>query len=105
MVTGKLIKELRIKKGITQEELAELTNLSSRTIQRIENQEVDPHAYTLQMIAKALDVDINVFTDKKSGNGNQANEENNNNWLALIHLSGLFLLFFSNRTHLEQEKR
>ncbi len=54
MKTGKIIKELRIKKGMTQEELAEMTELSARTIQRIENGEVDPRSYTLQMIAKAL---------------------------------------------------
>ncbi|MFZ2340634.1 MAG: helix-turn-helix transcriptional regulator [Bacteroidales bacterium] len=57
METGKLIKELRIKKGMTQEELADKTEVSARTIQRIENGEVDPRAYTLQMIAKALEVD------------------------------------------------
>jgi len=32
MKTGILIKELRIKKGLTQEELAEMTELSARTI-------------------------------------------------------------------------
>ncbi|MPQ47738.1 helix-turn-helix domain-containing protein [Marinifilum sp. N1E240] len=32
METGKLIKELRIKKGLTQEELAGRTEISSRTI-------------------------------------------------------------------------
>lgn len=46
METGKIIKDLRIKKGITQEELAGLTELSARTIQRIENGDVDPRAYT-----------------------------------------------------------
>ena len=53
MKTGLVIKELRIKKGLTQEELADKTELSARTIQRIENGEVDPRAYSLQMIAKA----------------------------------------------------
>ena len=62
METGKLIKELRIKKGMTQEELADKTEVSTRTIQRIENGDVDPRAYTLQMIAKALDVDFILQT-------------------------------------------
>jgi len=62
METGKLIKELRIKKGMTQEELADKTEVSARTIQRIENGDVDPRAYTLQMIAKALDVDFILQT-------------------------------------------
>lgn len=94
MKTGKLIKELRIKKGMTQEELAERTELSARTIQRIENGEVDPRAYTLQMIAKALDVDYDLFVESESGEKIELQEDNNNIWLALIHLSGLFLLIF-----------
>ena len=44
MKTGHLIKTLRLKKGITQEELAEKTEISVRTIQRIENGDVDPRA-------------------------------------------------------------
>lgn len=93
MKTGKLIKELRVKKGMTQEELAEKTELSARTIQRIENGEVDPRAYTLQMIAKALDVDYELFVETDSGVEEELQEEKENNWLALMHLSGLFLLF------------
>ena len=38
----KRVKELRIKKGLSQEELAENTGLSIRTIQRIENGENTP---------------------------------------------------------------
>jgi len=94
METGKLIKELRIKKGITQEELTDLTELSARTIQRIENGEVDPRAYTLQMIAKALEVDFSIFTENESDGNEDSEEVNKRNWLALIHLSGLLPLFF-----------
>ena len=94
METGKLIKELRIKKGMTQEELADKTEVSSRTIQRIENGEVDPRAYTLQMIAKALDVDFSVFTEDKPDEKKDMDMESKRTWLALIHLSGLFPLFF-----------
>lgn len=94
METGKLIKELRIKKGMTQEELAELTELSARTIQRIENGEVDPRAYTLQMIAKALDVDFSIFIENESNEDKDLENVNKRNWLALIHLSGLLPIFF-----------
>ena len=94
METGKLIKKLRIKKGITQEELADLTELSARTIQRIENGEVDARAYTLQMIARALEVDFSIFTENVSGGNEDSEEVNKRNWLALIHLSGLLPLFF-----------
>jgi len=51
---------------MTQEELADKTEVSARTIQRIENGEVDPRAYTLQMIAKALEVDYNLFVVNES---------------------------------------
>jgi len=61
--TGELIKELGIKRGMTQEVLADNTEVSVITIQRIENGEVDPRAYTLQMIAKALEVDFSMFFD------------------------------------------
>jgi len=93
METGKLIKELRIKKGITQEELADRTELSARTIQRIENGEVDPRAYTLQMIAKALEVEFSIFTENVSDGDEDFEDLNKRNWLALIHLSGILPLF------------
>ena len=93
METGKLIKELRIKKGLTQEELADRTEVSARTIQRIENGEVDPRAYTLQMIAKALDVNFSLFVDDSNDN-KEIQEVNNNNWLGILHLSGLLPIFF-----------
>jgi transcriptional regulator with XRE-family HTH domain len=89
METGKLIKELRIKKGLTQEELAEKTEVSARTIQRIENGEVDPRAYTLQMIAKALDVDFSILIENESDESKEIQRFANNNWLGLLHLSGI----------------
>lgn len=88
MTTGQLIKNLRDQKGITQEELAGKTGLSVRTIQRIENGEVDPRAYTLQTIAEALEVEY-VFLNS-SGTANQ--RFNPNIWLPLLHLSGMFIL-------------
>lgn len=93
METGKLIKELRIKKGLTQEELADMTEVSARTIQRIENGEVDPRAYTLQMIAKALDVEYSLFVDETTVD-KEMQVYNNNRWYGLLHLSGLLPLFF-----------
>jgi transcriptional regulator with XRE-family HTH domain len=94
MKTGLRIKELRIKKGLTQEELADLTELSARTIQRIENGEVDPRAFTLQMIAKALDVDFSLFVEDEAEDNKELKEIGSKNWSALIHLSGLLPLIF-----------
>lgn len=104
METGKQIKELRIKKGMTQEELADKTEVSSRTIQRIENGEVDPRAYTLQMIAKALDVDFSLFIENESAESIEIQKSKNNNWFGLLHLSGLLPLFFPSLLIWHQKK-
>ncbi len=56
---AKKIKELRTKKGFSQEELANLTNLSLRTIQRIEGGETEPRGDTLKRLANAFDVTPN----------------------------------------------
>jgi len=94
MKTGKLIKELRTKKGMTQEELADKTEVSARTIQRIENGEVDPRAYTLQMIAKALEVDYNLFVENEPDEDQEIQQADINNWLGLLHFSGIIPLIF-----------
>lgn len=91
MKTGQLIKELRLKKGITQEDLAAKTDISVRTIQRIENGDVDPRAYTLQSIAAALEVDFAVLANSEP-ELKVTDEKENSKWLPLMHLSGLFLL-------------
>jgi len=94
ITTGQLIKDLRLKKGITQEELAAKTNISVRTIQRIENGKVDPRAYTLHTIASALEVDFEelINCDKAASEGSRLNKSSI--WLPLLHLSGLFILLF-----------
>ncbi len=51
---GARIAEARKAKGWTQEELAEQTNLTVRTIQRLENQANTPRLHTLRLIAQAL---------------------------------------------------
>ena len=51
---GQKIAELRKEKGLTQEELVDLCNISVRTIQRIETGEVTPRSYTVKTILSAL---------------------------------------------------
>ncbi|NUY79287.1 helix-turn-helix transcriptional regulator [Flavobacterium sp. MAH-1] len=41
---AKKVASLRIEKGLTQAELAEMCNVTVRTIQRIESAEVEPEA-------------------------------------------------------------
>jgi len=49
-----LVKEGRIAKGFTQKELSELTNISTRSIQRIENGELTPRLYTIKTLSATL---------------------------------------------------
>jgi transcriptional regulator with XRE-family HTH domain len=79
---------------MTQEELADKTEVSARTIQRIENGEVDPRAYTLQMIAKALEVDYELFVENEPNEEQEIQQVNANNWLGLLHISGFIPLIF-----------
>ena len=78
---GLRVTELRLQKGLTQEELAEECEISPRTIQRIEGREVDPCTYTLQCLSKSLEFDFLADSD--------ANE---NLWLAALHLSSIFCI-------------
>jgi transcriptional regulator with XRE-family HTH domain len=94
MTTGELIKELRIKKGMTQEELAAKTDISVRTIQRIENGEVDPRAYTLHAISAALDIEYEFLNNNIDIDYKFEREKESKLWLPIMHLSGLFLLLF-----------
>jgi len=64
------IKNLRIRKGLSQEELAEVSGLSLRTIQRIENGETEPRGDSLKRLATAFEVspdeilDWDIYEDK-----------------------------------------
>ncbi len=51
---GSLVKQGRIKKGYTQQQVATMTRLSLRSIQRIEKGEVMPRQYSLDMLADQL---------------------------------------------------
>lgn len=91
MKTGELIRQLRQKKGITQEELAARTEISVRTIQRIESGEVDPRAYTLQTIATALEVNFEVLAGSDPSIGETGRKKKqvasiaSSQWSAVTH--------------------
>jgi transcriptional regulator with XRE-family HTH domain len=61
-IIGKNIKAIRIQSGISQDELAESTQLSLRTIQRIENNETKPRGDSLKKIANALNIHVEELT-------------------------------------------
>ena len=66
MNIGIVIKEIRKQKGLTQLDLSEQANLSQRTVQRIENHEVEPSFYSLKNIGDILDVDLVEIKSKNS---------------------------------------
>lgn len=53
--------QLRIAKGYSLRELEELSGVSKTTINNIENGKANPTIDTLQLLAKALDVDISAL--------------------------------------------
>ena len=66
---AKKISKARKIKGLTQEELAEQSQINLRTIQRIENCESEPRSKTLNLICDVLQLDINeLMPDENSSN-------------------------------------
>jgi uncharacterized Tic20 family protein len=78
---GLKVAELRGQKNLTQEKLAEYCEVSTRTIQRIENGEVEPRAYTRNSLSNILEFDFG-----------QDNTENEGFWLAALHMSSMFII-------------
>ncbi|WP_339923433.1 helix-turn-helix domain-containing protein [uncultured Cyclobacterium sp.] len=73
---GKIICESRKAKGLTQEELAEMSKVNLRTIQRIENKESDPRGKTLSLICEALELNIEeVLNSDKQHNENRVKSD------------------------------
>jgi transcriptional regulator with XRE-family HTH domain len=60
------IRDGRLAKGFTQKELSELSNVSVRSIQRIENAELVPRSYTLKTLAAILDLPFEIFQQEAS---------------------------------------
>ena len=54
---GDRLKTLRVRRALTQQELADRADVSSNTLNRIELNKAEPHMSTLRKLAKALDVD------------------------------------------------
>lgn len=80
------IKELRIRKGFSQEELAEKTQLSLRTIQRIENGETEPRGESLKRLAQAFGVTPDDVVDWTA--------QEDTGFLKSLNLSSLSFILF-----------
>ena len=55
------LKNLRIKNGLTQEQMAERAMVTRQAVSRWENGETQPNTDTLQILSKAFDVSINTL--------------------------------------------
>ncbi len=67
---GEHVKQVRLKKGFTQFDLACLINKDRQSIQRLESGNINPTIYYLQELADGLDIDLKTlvnfeFTPKK----------------------------------------
>ncbi len=81
------IKTIREQKHLTQEELAEQSGLSVRTIQRIEAGQ-EPRGHTAKALAKALGVDVSYLSSAE-----QPTETINYALVKRINLSSAFVCF------------
>lgn len=81
------IKALREQKHLTQEELAKLSGLSKRTIQRIESGQ-KPKGHTAKALSKALGLDLDTINTV-----NKSVEDINYSLVKIINLSSVFVTF------------
>jgi transcriptional regulator with XRE-family HTH domain len=54
---GDRLKNLRLRRALTQQEVADKAGIFSNALNRIELSKAEPHMSTLRKLAKALDVD------------------------------------------------
>ena len=54
---GEKLKEIRTRRLLTQEELAEKAGVSAATVVNVERNNQEPHFRTIRKLAKALDID------------------------------------------------
>ena len=83
---AKKIKELRTRKGFSQDELAETAQINLRTVQRIEGGETEPRGDTLKRLANALTVTPDELIDWA--------EQEDKGVLIMLNLSALSFIAF-----------
>ncbi len=87
--TGKIIYEVRMKKGLSQEELAEMAKVNLRTIQRIENDLTEPRETTINLIFGVLEIDHNELKPQVEENdfGNLVQKIINTLFIILLNIT------------------
>ena len=92
------LRHYRRQKSFTQEQLSESSGVAVRTIQRIENKQVDPHIQTVSLLAKSLDLEINDLMRPSSHEDRTESVGYEKKWLLMLHISPLvgFVIPFAN---------
>ncbi|MFD1206198.1 MULTISPECIES: helix-turn-helix domain-containing protein [Sporosarcina] len=62
---GKRVKSIRLRKKMTQQQVADLANITKSHVSKIENGQASPALTTLSKIAKALDSPTSWFIDQE----------------------------------------
>ncbi|MFA9187155.1 helix-turn-helix domain-containing protein [Flavobacterium sp. FBOR7N2.3] len=76
---GTKISKIRKQKGMSQEELSDLSKINLRTLQRIEKDENEPRGNTLKQICEVLKINIEELLDY--------GKKEDNSYLIFLHLS------------------
>ena len=82
---GKKISKIRKQKGMSQEELSDLSKINLRTLQRIEKDENEPRGNTLKQICDILNINIEDLVDY--------GKQEDNKYLIFLHLSIITNIF------------
>lgn len=87
---GKNLVYQRKRKGYTQDTLSEKSNVTIRTIQRIEKDEVNPQLQTIKLLTDALEIEVDDLIILE----NPKEEALQNKWILLLHGSPLLGFIF-----------
>ena len=63
-IIATIVKEKRMELKYTQQELADISNISLRSIQRIEKGEVNPRMHTLKTLSYYLNFSVDILDEK-----------------------------------------
>lgn len=66
---GDRLKDLRVRRALTQEELADKARIGKNTVNRIERNLTEPHMSTLRKIAAALGVEPSELVKVEASDG------------------------------------
>ena len=106
---SRIIKERRLAKGYSQQELAHLCLLNLRSVQRIEQAEVVPRSYTLKLLAEMLDIDpaelLQLGNTHSSPKGFSAAKKLSTPGKIIVTVSSALLLIFLAGAYLAQSNK